>query len=354
MKNRSTDPYQGKQEGRRSVVAIRCRRPRKAFTLVELLVVIAIIGILVALLLPAVQAARESARAAKCKNNIRQLALAMQLHESDLKQLPTGGGKKGGVRYLMGWVPRAMKYFEEDARRATIEGFATDAFNVCQPRRFDPNPPHFGRHPVYINHISLLVCPSSELGTQSPDATISTLPEVAANEQGALHYRAVGGRGERPEDILIPIDKRAFKKGTFSQHAWYTTDGVIYPNSKTEFKDITDGTSKTLMFGETSSAIGRPSPDPGWAGIQPWTWGYYYYGSDAQGWLMIDHKLIAYPIGHKAGVYANETPFTSNHGGGGAHVAFCDGSATYFPPETSLDVLQFLATRKGNETTGPQ
>jgi prepilin-type N-terminal cleavage/methylation domain-containing protein/prepilin-type processing-associated H-X9-DG protein len=323
-----------------------------AFTLVELLVVIAIIGILVALLLPAVQAARETARAARCKNNIRQLVLVMQLHHDAHKRLPTGGEKKGGVKYLMGWVPRVMKYMEEDARRTTIDGFAPDALNVCQPRRIDPNPPHYGRHPVYINHIPLLVCPSSELGTQSPDATISTLPEVAANEQGALHYRAVGGRGERPEDASVPVDKRAFKKGTFSQHAWYTTDGVIYPNSKTKFGEIVDGTSKTLLFGETSSAIGRQSPDPGWAGIQPWTWGYYYYGSDAAGWLMIDHKLIAYPIGFKGLVYANETPFTSNHGGNGAHVAYCDGSVDYLPPETSLDVLQFLATRNGLETDG--
>jgi prepilin-type N-terminal cleavage/methylation domain-containing protein/prepilin-type processing-associated H-X9-DG protein len=327
---------------------------RAAFTLVELLVVIAIIGILVALLLPAVQSAREAARAAKCKNNIRQVALAMQMHESALNYLPTGGSKTGGVKYLMGWVPRVMKYIEEDGRRAAIDAFWTGppaAIDYCQPRRLVINP-HYGDSPIYLNHIPVLACPSSELGTQSPDATISTLPEVRANDQGALHYRAVGGRGERPEDVSIPVDKRAFKKGTFSRHAWYTTDGVVYPNSKTKFGDITDGSSHTLLLGETSSVPqGRPTPDPGWAGIQPWTWGYYYYGSDDAGWLMIDNKLIAYPIGYSAGVYANETPFTSGHAGGGAHVAFCDGSVTYMLPDTSLDVLQFLATRKGSETT---
>jgi prepilin-type processing-associated H-X9-DG protein len=65
---------------------------------------------------------------------------------------------------------------------------------------------------------------------------------------------------------------------------------------------------------------------------------------------MIDTKLVAYPIGYNVGVYANETPFTSAHAGGGAHVAFCDGSVSYLLPDTSLDVLQYLATRKGNET----
>ena len=66
---------------------------------------------------------------------------------------------------------------------------------------------------------------------------------------------------------------------------------------------------------------------------------------------MIDHKCVTYPIGYTGAFYANQTPFTSNHGGGGAHVAFCDGSVDLLPPETSLDVLQFLATRKGGETT---
>jgi prepilin-type N-terminal cleavage/methylation domain-containing protein len=176
---------------------------RKAFTLVELLVVIAIIGILVALLLPAVQAAREAARSATCKNNIRQVSLALQLYNTNNKHLPTGGDKKGGVKYLMGWVPRVMQYFEEDSRLDGIEALTTDALNICQPRRLT-NPPHYGDSPLYLNSIALLVCPSSELGTQSPDATISTLPEVRANDQGALHYRAVGGRGERPEDLSIP------------------------------------------------------------------------------------------------------------------------------------------------------
>src|SRR4051812_7099290 len=97
------------------------RRTRIAFTLVELLVVIAIIGVLVALLLPAVQAAREASRSASCKNNIRQIVTAMHLYHDANKSLPTGGEKKGGIRYLMGWPARIFPYIEEGNRRAAVD-----------------------------------------------------------------------------------------------------------------------------------------------------------------------------------------------------------------------------------------
>jgi prepilin-type N-terminal cleavage/methylation domain-containing protein len=343
------------------VFAIR-RRSRPAFTLVELLVVIAIIGILVALLLPAIQAARESARAATCKNNIRQVALALQQHHDGMKRLPSGGDKRARSRYALGWVVQAMPYFEENDRRAMIDSFDPNALLNCQPRRLT-NPPHNGDHAVYLNPISIFVCPSSELGSASPDSTASPAPEVRAREQGALHYRAVGGRSERPEDLNIqPPSRRPFKNdtnepGKFSRQSWYSTNGVIYGNSKVEFGDIVDGTSKTLLLGETSSAVGRPSPDPAWGGINPWTWGYYYYGSiddESQGWLTIDHKVVTWPIGYTGLYFANETPFTSAHAGSGVHLAFCDGSVDFYPPETSLDVLQFMADRNGGETLPTQ
>ena len=61
------------------------------------------------------------------KSNIRQVALVMQMYHDAMKRLPTGGEKKGGVKYLMGWVPRVMTYMEEDARRNKIDGFVADA-----------------------------------------------------------------------------------------------------------------------------------------------------------------------------------------------------------------------------------
>jgi prepilin-type processing-associated H-X9-DG protein len=304
--------------------------------------------------LPAIQAAREAARAANCKNNIRQIAVSLHVYHDSMKRLPSGGDKRSRSKYSLGWVVHAMRHFEENNRRDVIDSFTTDAILICQPRRLT-NPPHHGGHPIYLDPVPIFVCPSSELGSASPDATASTLPEVRAREQGALHYRAVSGRGSRVgDDILFPTaESNPFKLGTFGPNAHYATHGVIYGNSRIEFGDITDGTSKTLLLGETSSAVGRESPEPLWGGIQPWTWGYYYYGTlddESAGWLTIDHKQVTYPIGYTGQFFSNETPFTSAHAGGGVHLAFCDGSVQFYPAETSLDVLQFMATRKGAES----
>src|SRR5262249_2886121 len=143
-------------------------------------------------------------------------------------------------------------------------------------------------------------------------------------------------------------------QGTWSRHAWYSTSGVIYPKSQVKLQAITDGTSNTLLFGETSSAIGRDLLSRGWGGIQPWTWGYSNYEDvttptdPKAGWLMVDHKLIAYPIGYTGSFFTTETPFTSNHAGG-VNIGMCDGSIRFLTKQTPLDLLQQLATRAGGE-----
>jgi prepilin-type N-terminal cleavage/methylation domain-containing protein/prepilin-type processing-associated H-X9-DG protein len=308
--------------------------PRRAFTLIELLVVIAIIAILIALLVPAVQKVREAAARVQCANNLKQLGLALHGYHDANKRLPTGGTKRSG--YLIGWPALIMPFFEEGNRRGAIDAMAPDALNTIQPWR-QTAAPHNGGSPIFTAPIPMLVCPSSELGSQSPDIQYPSNPEIQATNQGALHYRANGGAATL-----------GLVQSTYSRHAWYATSGVIYPNSQVRLTDITDGTSNTILLGETSSALGRAHMPDTWGGIQPWTWGYYYYTSDIPGWLMIDHKVVTYPIGYTGAFYTNETPFTSNHSGG-VNMLLCDGTVHFMTPLADLSILQKLATRAGGE-----
>jgi prepilin-type processing-associated H-X9-DG protein len=314
--------------------------------LVELLVVIAIIGVLVALLLPAVQAARESARSSQCDNNIRQVALALQMYHNAKSQLPTGGDADPAlVIYPIGWTVHVMPHMEEGDRLAVIQGFTNDALARIHPAR-SVSPPSNGTSPVFLNPISTFVCPSSTLGSQSPDAYVHT-SAIHANDQGALHYRANGGRTIRTD---ISPDTE-FIKGTGGRDTWYSMSGVIYPKSKVTFGKITDGTSHTILLGEHSSTNGRELQAAGWGGVQPWTWGFSSYSlTDAKaGFLTIDHKVLTYPINFAGTFYTNESPYSSDHAGGLAKFAFCDGSVRALTNDTSLNLLFALATRKGGD-----
>jgi prepilin-type N-terminal cleavage/methylation domain-containing protein/prepilin-type processing-associated H-X9-DG protein len=319
-----------------------CRpAPRRAFTLVELLVVIAIIGVLVALLLPAVQTARESARRMSCQNNLKQIGLGFQMHHDTYLQLPTGG-EFPEVRYLIGWPARIFPFLEQKNTRDLIDSAAANGLQTVQPWRLKAAP-HNGDKPPFTESPKVFVCTSSELGKISPDSYLApTIPDINAVNQGALHYRANGGAATSE---LI--------QGTWSRHAWYSTSGVIYPKSKVKYADITDGTSSTLLASETSSAVGRKLLSQGWGGIQPWTWGFYNYEGASpaipnHGWLMIDHKVVTYPIGYTGNFSTNETPFTSNHPTG-VNAVFCDGSVRFLPRNLPLATLQAMATRGNAE-----
>lgn len=338
-------------------------RSLRGFTLVELLVVIAIIGILVGLLLPAVQAAREAARRMQCSNNLKQLGLAFHNHHDTFKSFPTGGQDlRGG--YLMGWAPRLFPYFEQGNLRNTIDAMTAGvnttitvngvditmpAINWIQPYRLI-SAPNNGGNQVFLNPISTFVCPSSELGTQSPDSTTSTDPNIRANDQGALHYRANSGAGT----VQLPLVGSTTPSFS-NRHRWFSKSGVVYPNSKTTFGTIADGSSNTFLLGETSALHGRAPATRGWGGIVTWTWGYYAYIPTATtGWLCIDHKILANPINYTGSWVTNETPYTSNHSGG-AMFAMCDGSVQFMSQSTPLLLLQDLANASdGNVATLPQ
>ena len=311
----------------------------RAFTLVELLVVIAIIGILVALLLPAVQAAREAARRMQCTNNLKQIGLALHNYHDTYNAFPTGG-LQGVCGYKMGWVVRIFPFLEQTSRWSQIAPNIT----VLSPWRYD-RAPHNARDPLWTQPVEAFICPSSELGKQSGHYNSSTVPWV--KDQAALHYRGVAG--------AYNVGRVT---GTRNAHAVYSTSGMIYPVRWTRIAEVQDGTSNTLMVGETSSAIGltgsNAAPNSQWSAIMPWTWGFYQYeppctATTGAGWLMIDHKMVHYPINYKGSFLTYNTPFRSNHPGG-ASFCMADASVQFLSQVIDMTIYYGLATRMNGES----
>lgn len=302
----------------------------RGFTLVELLVVIAIIGVLVALLLPAVQQAREAARRMQCSNNMKQLGLAFHNYHDTYGQFMSGGIAVP-VNYPLGWVPRLFPFFEQGTRYEAMESLNKDYLTTRSPyRSHNQDNPLFGPVPN-------ITCPSSPLGERASDQPgAGNFPYQ--NIQGGLHYRGNGGS--------IDVE---YHPPSNSSRPGYSSSGVLYPESRTRFADIVDGTSNTMLLGELSSAQGWPtSPNmvSGFGGIKPWVWGYYRYS--ATDWLMIDSKMVQFPINYRGVFTTNSTPFGSYHPGG-AMFANCDGSVNFIPETINLDILKGIATKLNGE-----
>jgi prepilin-type N-terminal cleavage/methylation domain-containing protein/prepilin-type processing-associated H-X9-DG protein len=197
---------------------------RSGFTLVELLIVIAIIGVMMGLLLPAVQKTREAANRIKCKNNLRQIGLALHAYHDRAGSLPPGywsrvarDGSDLGPGW--GWAAFILPELEQD--------------NLYRSIRFDLDIADPANEPARLTPLAVFRCPSDEL--------VDSFPVVNAVGQPittVAHGNYVGMFGT-PEITCNP------GKG----------NGVFYRNSRVRLTDITDGTSNTLMIGERSSNL---------------------------------------------------------------------------------------------------
>ena len=240
------------------------RHTRIAFTLVELLVVIAIIGILVALLLPAIQASRESARRASCTNNLRQIILAVHDYELAHEHYPAGTvDTKGPIRNVpnghhISWIARILPYLEENALFSQLD-LELSAYHHKNDR---------ARQTI----IDILICPSNPANA-----------EPYSNYAGCHH------------DVEAPID--------------VDNRGVFFLNSKLTRDDLKDGAAYTLFLGEkliddtdlgwlsgtrgtlrnTGWPLNQKKAGTRWAaGSMPWL---YQYTPDDSGWAWSDQLI---------------------------------------------------------------
>jgi prepilin-type N-terminal cleavage/methylation domain-containing protein len=185
---------------------------RRGFTLIELLVVIAIIAILIALLLPAVQQAREAARRTSCKNNLKQIGLAIHNYEETYKRFPPGGTYPAG-QTGDGWSvhARILPFLEQANLQNLINWNLSYA---AQPLVTQT------RVPIYL-------CPSDINDMERPDGALTHYPVSYGANYGTWH-------------IWNPVSRTG-------------SDGMFFPNSRLGHRDVKDGTTNTLAFSEVKA-----------------------------------------------------------------------------------------------------
>ena len=302
-----------------------CRR--LGFTLVELLVVIAIIAMLVTLLLPAVQAARESARNMQCKNNLKQQGLALLNYHDSLGEYPLGVyGGDTSVGY--GWATKLLPFMEEQGvynliSRNYISGQAdTPPWEVpdvvVRSRSSVPN----GVIPGGDAEIGIFKCPSSPIPAHAPRG-------APAAGYATSDYKACNGFGDR---------------GLF----FHPTDGLNALGRSTRsvtLKKIEDGTSKTIALGE-SAYVPAQNNWPVWIGG---------VGSDESALFKTQPpSVINCSIGPKVygGQVIDDDCAFGWHSGDGAQFVFADGSVHFLSKSIEWITYQNLGDRADGQTIG--
>jgi prepilin-type N-terminal cleavage/methylation domain-containing protein len=338
------------------------RRGRQAFTLVELLVVIAIIGILVALLLPAIQAAREAARRADCTSRIRQMGLAAQNFHDSKGHLPHHGGGKL-VATLRTPTPDPTKT-SGISSQAQLLPYMENAAVV--------NLVDLGSHWRYqTDAVKRTPLPFFKCPSQTPIEFTDILAS-GAYEDSQLRCHYFANYGAKPLDSCgrgsgpTAMDSLPYPQNTYSMvgcdmtigrnnSGGMATNGVLYWESDLPFKRITDGLSHTIMYGEVS-----------WdAGINM-TW--LAASDDAQlsdnDWIF-NGKNITNPINSAAWLpdWVTTTPpvsvdyhdvsLGSKHPGG-CNVVMCDDSVHFLSDSIELATLKAMASRASGETFDAQ
>ncbi len=321
---------------------------RRAFTLVELLVVIAIIGILVALLLPAVQAAREAARRMSCSNNVKQISLAMHNYHDVHKTFPLGS-----FNLREAWPSNGTNW------RALILPFIEQQ-PVFDNLSFTMNS-HFmsggaaGANALLGNEVlrglvvDVYACPSSKW---KPLSNGHQNPGVVQN----INYAGIQGAAR-------PVPGNDPNLGTRDcGHGWSCNNGMLAANECFDFADCSDGTSNTMIVGEQSGTVQPPGANSYYEGNRSAN----YYG----GWYGTRHPR---PIGHPSGcgdlwqagttcvrfapnaqivqtgatdtMYRNNTVLNSGHPTG-IEVGMTDGSVQFIPDTIDFITFKQLACRK--------
>jgi prepilin-type N-terminal cleavage/methylation domain-containing protein len=300
---------------------------RLAFTLVELLVVIAIIGILVALLLPAVQSAREAARRTQCANNLKQMGVALHNYHDTFQRFPFGWSDRGA-----GWTTMILPQIEQKNLWDTL------GFNEIDNWDTDNTP----NERACGTYIPTFRCPS-----------MSGVPKHVTNQnipnRVPASYRGVASSTADSDDTSTSVKKRSLEM--------LDMEGIFFCCSRVRMAEVSDGTSNTFMIGESRWEtftqdgnqmdfwyIGSPQIDP----CNCNTGSGATEQSEFCGSTGVPYNARAIPA---TSGYVKELSFTSLHPSG-AQFCLADGSVRFVAFTINYPTYQALGSRNGGESLG--
>jgi type II secretory pathway pseudopilin PulG len=328
--------------------------------LVELLVVIAIIGILVALLLPAVQAAREAARRTKCVNNLKNIALACLNYESSKKTLPPGSTiAPGASQSGLGWQVQILPYIEES--QVSEDAIAKYRTN---------NDAYSGAGMDALNALTLpmYLCPSD-----GEMALLNDKFDSGSKNRRGMNYAGVMGSYYARTGICPAVKtpgQYCITSSATGLAGPNNYDGLLIQGWPIALKKVTDGTSKTLMLGERWYQARAWMIGAYWSGstdstppVGPQPTSYFFYCKNLTDKVPINHDLNIscyqshdnatdrppVPGTSTKSLSLNNLPFASFHVGG-SNFANGDGSVRFVPNDIDTALYLALGSRNGGET----
>jgi prepilin-type N-terminal cleavage/methylation domain-containing protein/prepilin-type processing-associated H-X9-DG protein len=292
-------------------------RRNRGFTLVELLVVIAIIGVLVALLLPAVQMAREAARRTSCLNNMKQLGLGLQNYHDTYLCFPTSTQSKAPLQSifmrLLPFVEQQNLYDKYDMKLSWMD---------------------IANRPVVTSYVQTFTCPSTPIRNRKVPVTMSGVP---------VNVYCTDYSDMVDTDIVLN------SMGLIDVQTGAARNGVLMLDwANPKMKDITDGTSTSIMMAEDAGRpelwrLGKKAPGGGLFGAGCWADYIQYINIDGT------NPTTGNSPGSKAVNGTNAWEVYAFHPGG-AHVQFADGHVSLLQEQLDIRVFCRLVTCSAGET----
>ena len=323
------------------------------FTLIELLVVIAIIAVLIALLLPAVQQAREAARRTQCKNNLKQIGLALHNYHDTHNRFPIGALFP---YHNPNWRVGVLPFLDQAPLYTRLTSVATANSDGLASARDDGNGLGgygTGAHAVLSGlAVSGFNCPSSTVGSNNNSTTV---PVLNNKERGQTHDYA-GISGVTPD----PANRTNMCSGA-TTHGIFCENGLLFINGSSGIRDATDGTSNVMVVGEQSGTVGgrdrRANYQGGWAGFYqvstraPNLPASEFFAAGITTLMLTINYNSASPPNGASNTFGANTVLNSFHVGG-IHGLLADGSVRFVSENSDFDLVKRLCVKDDGQILG--